>query len=433
MNSKGEWNGSRIPRVVVEVADEVQEEEGEEQRNFKSKKIDKSRSTGERGRWNMENLKKRKRGQDETEEKEKVKRIKESVESGCGPAEPVSKKQHCDKDMVDQPECGPDKPKNMQKTNHSEKRDKKKQSECGPTEPECTVKDQHDGKDRLHEFRGGQTTNRLSVEMMCKSGCGTAKLAKPKCEKKQLHPRKIDDPKCGMTQPTCENVTMEFDNELDNLHLYQAVEGLEICLTIAEELMGEVLWGLIPAKIGLPRVKIRGKRRIPTGTEKIRKDSIKFGQNEKDDGDKLGLSYGKGTKRKKETQPNKQPRSRLKEWLEIDRREKDSETIDLLHLKPKSNSNLKTRKLKRGKSKTDAQENQKITNFFNPVQKQAELDSGLGVKQLSLRNSGGGTGWEGGRLITGLGGGTGVKVKIQDKEQAQFLDYDSDSNGGRQA
>ena len=104
MNSKGEWNGSRIPRVVVEVADEVQDEEGEEQRTFKNKKIDKNRNTNENGKWNMENLKKRKRDQDETEEK--AKRIKENVESECGPAEPVymePKDQHYDKDMVDQP------------------------------------------------------------------------------------------------------------------------------------------------------------------------------------------------------------------------------------------------------------------------------------------------------------------------------------------
>ena len=30
MNSKGEWNGSRIPRVVVEVADKIQDEKNEE-------------------------------------------------------------------------------------------------------------------------------------------------------------------------------------------------------------------------------------------------------------------------------------------------------------------------------------------------------------------------------------------------------------------
>ena len=34
MNSKGEWNGSRIPRVVIEVGEEVQDEEGERERDI---------------------------------------------------------------------------------------------------------------------------------------------------------------------------------------------------------------------------------------------------------------------------------------------------------------------------------------------------------------------------------------------------------------
>ena len=36
MNSKGEWNGSRIPRIVIEVGDKIQEEE-EEQAIYRGK------------------------------------------------------------------------------------------------------------------------------------------------------------------------------------------------------------------------------------------------------------------------------------------------------------------------------------------------------------------------------------------------------------
>ena len=60
LNSKGEWNGARIPRIVIEVGEEIKDEDKEEiprkQKKFWQEKVEKK--TAE---WRVQNLKKRKR------------------------------------------------------------------------------------------------------------------------------------------------------------------------------------------------------------------------------------------------------------------------------------------------------------------------------------------------------------------------------------
>ena len=78
MNSKGEWNGSRIPRIVVEVGEKLQEGEKEEQKNTeRSRDWPEEERMKKKGQWKIENLKKRKR--EEEGELQQVKKIKECM------------------------------------------------------------------------------------------------------------------------------------------------------------------------------------------------------------------------------------------------------------------------------------------------------------------------------------------------------------------
>ena len=60
MNSKSEWNGTRIPRIVVEVGEQIHEEEGGEQPRQIGGKWKEEKVTKKSG-WDVKNLKKRKR------------------------------------------------------------------------------------------------------------------------------------------------------------------------------------------------------------------------------------------------------------------------------------------------------------------------------------------------------------------------------------
>ena len=71
MNSKGEWNGSKIPRIVIEVGKDVLEEDDED---IYRRLPDKDKKEKTKERWEIKNMKKRKRGEDEVIHEKKKRR-----------------------------------------------------------------------------------------------------------------------------------------------------------------------------------------------------------------------------------------------------------------------------------------------------------------------------------------------------------------------
>ena len=130
MNSKGEWNGSRIPRIVIEVGDEIQEEEQEEQARYRRKGDSRQNKKDEnKGGWIMENLKKRKENE-KVEGEQRRKRMrwtrskdeiiydgtkKQEVSTECASTKPpeeadkITRNPECDQAEInlEETKCGP--------------------------------------------------------------------------------------------------------------------------------------------------------------------------------------------------------------------------------------------------------------------------------------------------------------------------------------
>ena len=98
MNSKGEWNGSRIPRIVIEVGEEIQEEEDDSW--TRSGKQGKTNTKVNKEKWKMNSMKKRK-GEEECRQTSKRRRVGQSEEERNEIIQvPGSGK------CVEKPECG---------------------------------------------------------------------------------------------------------------------------------------------------------------------------------------------------------------------------------------------------------------------------------------------------------------------------------------
>ena len=128
MNSKGEWNGSRLPRIRIEIGDDVVDEEEDvyEKKNNVEKKL---------GQWEIKNMSKRKRVEEESAPISK--RRKQEAEQECGPA----KLKYEARNKI---ECGPVKPqdetRNEQECGQAESEtitqtSTRKRPKCGPAKP----------------------------------------------------------------------------------------------------------------------------------------------------------------------------------------------------------------------------------------------------------------------------------------------------------
>ena len=220
MNSKGEWNGSRIPRIKIEVGEKLQEEDDDKY----TKKSDKKNEHVETREWTTERLTKRKMREGETSPQPK--RMRKSEPSGyeCGPAQPEAMSRS-------EPECGQTEPVEKQ----NEKFQGKK-IECGTTQP-CT-------REKFNKQRAGP-------------GCGKTKERK---QNDALRPEKPSQRRdmgmlekwlrkneklsivvgCGNEQNRSESGPAWPENAGEDEYLNSVMEKVEICISLVDELLVDV-------------------------------------------------------------------------------------------------------------------------------------------------------------------------------------------------
>ena len=137
MNSKSEYNGSKIPRIVVEVGDQVDTED------WGGKASRKQENSKKEGQWRINNVKKRKSMTNE-EDREgsstKTKRRKVCSQDQCGPTQPAREQSvakvimtRCGENR--KTECGPAQPAAEQSLEGLGNDNEEIKTECGPTQP----------------------------------------------------------------------------------------------------------------------------------------------------------------------------------------------------------------------------------------------------------------------------------------------------------
>ena len=158
MNSKNEWNGSKLPRIIIEVGEDVNEEDGDVYQRSTEKRQEKI----EKEKWKLDNLKKRKRGE----------------EDGC----PMQKKRRENAEEVTRnpPECDPAQIEEEQERN----------PECGPTQSDVM----HEGPLARWLIRVKPNVKDLKLE---------PEFDKKECSKKC-------EPKCCLTK-----LGLECDERID--------------------------------------------------------------------------------------------------------------------------------------------------------------------------------------------------------------------------
>ena len=286
MNSKGEWNGSRIPRVVIEVGEEIQEDEDDPlTRTRRVKKTIKNPSSMKEGKWNIESRRKRKERDEEINPKPKRRRevqqegeetevegpntslsgcgitwpnmdvakvmcsdgsmtkkrqekrgeskSKNRGESGCGkpvPIQGVAKERACNNTSTEEAESD-------RKGTKSET--EKVQIECGSTRPNMGVakikntrQTKREGQASSKRKIGGGTTPSVKVQSVAKMKSNLRDWIFGKNNKNSDNKLR-----CGTTQQS----TAQFNCMEDDKELCQAMESYEICDCLISNTF-EVAW-----------------------------------------------------------------------------------------------------------------------------------------------------------------------------------------------
>ena len=212
MNSKGEWNGAKIPRVVIEVGKDIQEDEEDEQqgvininkRREALQEVDQNDRTG----WETKNMKKRKRGEEE-EEILTSKKIREDVPEVTTVANPVQEIQNYDKKSDKETskggqaetirrktkqqkvsKCGTARASLQESVGHQEPESPRKDFECGQAQP--GAEHGNEGGDADHSIPGSDRIELVGITP------GLAKSRIKGYKKEQT----LERSECGSTQPT---------------------------------------------------------------------------------------------------------------------------------------------------------------------------------------------------------------------------------------
>ena len=136
----------------------------------------------------------------------------------------------------------------------------------------------------------GCSKNKKTVGNTTRPKCRKLRLQnKTECGTHQLSPPNWRETECGKA---------DFERELDNQQLYQAVENYEVCCSILDEVMETVV--LNSNKLGLRRVRIQPTENTGTKRKMEKQPSIQVRR-----------------KRRKEENFEKE-RNKMKEWLRND-------------------------------------------------------------------------------------------------------------------
>ena len=421
MNSKGEYNGSRIPRIVIEVGDRLEDEwPGQE-----GKKDKKYRGNKKEEIWRINNMKKRKRevinedvrskksecgwAQQEVAEPSVAKNEVEEISSignkrrkiECVPAQPDITEKTITKVMS--PECG-----EAQSGECLTKKLSSRKSECGLTQHKIVEPSVTGARGKRKELKCSPAQPELSMARSDKNK--SVLLVMEKAE--------------GKTYPTMPepvlSVTSPKTIRCNEAHQGLEAEKKEICRSLVTEIVGQIENQAYPTKLRNCHTHTQARAKKCETQTKINEFVVSQRRGEKRklfDNNKLQPSTQLRRKRKKEE---------TVEGIKIRKTENrkpdianGSQTSDTTSTILKGNlvrqnlieSNRKqTRKTsKGGKSKTTKLKNEtqktKITQFFH-----------FEHREKSGIMNGGGSGQQCVDLETRLvnGGGTGLDVRGED-------------------
>ena len=322
MNSKGEWNGSRLPRIIIEVGEELQEDEEDTMAGTNTKiKAGPIFRSGEN--WKINNTKKRK-SYDESSPGTKRRRI-----NGSGIDKTGVKQEH--------PECSQAQSKKNKKisTENEEQRKESKESklmkrwltrkeklECGKAQPKEWQDEEENTECGLTQpITNAETTSRNVGE------CDEERRKSTECRSAQSPewPKNERREGCGLTQPIenaefGENVRAQI--EVENVTKLQEEGKATACgLTqpVNKAETGEnAECGMVQSERGLDQslgISLRKRKRNGRRKYKLKKTEEKM----KIDGAKCGNEYG--MTKSKLTKPE---RSKCKAVFEMDKKKATS-------------------------------------------------------------------------------------------------------------
>ena len=317
MNSKSEYNGSKIPRLVVEVGDQVDTED------WQGQDREKKESSQKEGKWRINNLKKRKRKVDEDQE----------INTECGPAQPVIE--------------AATRTENVAEERNSRKKMRLATDECGPA--------------RLVDR---QSVEIIDVTDIARPGDGQS------VENAEIGGRDdIQSAECGPAQASAEQSVAEchitkLDNAEDNHMLCQALDTLEICYDIARMLVAKI-----------------GETEHPCQVEPKSRPSVPSSAAVDSNTDANRATMKRKMCEGSQNQPSLQPRRRRKkEEISAEVSNKVVEGLEVVAKPSKMNTSQENKNenfisifksiptLKGGKTKTNRRrastQKSKITNFF---------------------------------------------------------------------
>ena len=223
MNSKSEYNGSKIPRIVVEVGDQVDTEDWGGKGGRRQESIKKE------GHWRINNVKKRKRKTGEEEENSCIKSKVGSNECDQAQSNSMAK--------GDDGEGGGRKRRKMYDYKGMQEVGKCNPGQCGPTRPEkeqsvAKVSGTRCGENWKNECGPTQPAAEQSLEKLGEemwTECGPTQS-----EKEQSVATTIG------TESGYEREQAQLGNIKDNQNLCQVLESVEICFDIALSLVGQI-------------------------------------------------------------------------------------------------------------------------------------------------------------------------------------------------
>ena len=187
LNSKGEWNGSRIPRIRIEVGEELEEDEDDTLAGT-SNKVTKGKWPGGNKSWSINNQKKRRSENESEEPARKRRRAEKSSE------EQIQVRK-------DDQETGGKKRREVRKDGELSGERKLMESwltksgwkECGNKEPEC-------GQAEPHNSENGKDIPELAMDGPV---CGNDQLQGPECGR--------DRDKSDKVRPECDQAQLSID------------------------------------------------------------------------------------------------------------------------------------------------------------------------------------------------------------------------------
>ena len=223
MNSKGEWNGARIPRVVIEVGKDIQDEEEETGKEKPHKReIQKERNQGRNWDWTKENLLKRKGNHEEQGPAKRKRQNNNEKISGCGTTHVGcgnTKESGCTMEKIKtlEPECG---------------KTEMKKSECGTAQPKPGCGNgEKAGCDNEGDNRNESTLEPGCGTFQSELGCDTEVTEERGCGKAQPPIQEGAGSFCNIEcgpSGTAENSLPDLVlDETDNVWLCQALKDTE--------------------------------------------------------------------------------------------------------------------------------------------------------------------------------------------------------------